>query len=53
MLGSKVSLILAKEILCECLVSFVLLVMKFSCLMNKLFMPLSHFNFLILKVMNI
>lgn len=46
-LDSKVALILAAEI-CECLVSFVLLVMKYSCLMNKLFMPLSHFNFLIL-----
>lgn len=44
-----VKFILAEEILCECLVSFGLLVMKYSCLTNQLFMPLSHFNFLILN----
>lgn len=44
-----VKLILAEEILCECLVSFGLLIMKYSCLVNQLFMPLSHFNFLILN----
>lgn len=48
-LGGKVCLILAEEILCECLVSFLLLVMKYSSLINKLFMPLSHFNFLVLN----
>lgn len=47
--GNKLYLIPAEEILCECLVSFVLLLMKYSCFINKLFMPLSHFNFLILN----
>lgn len=48
-LGRKVSLILAEKILRECVVSFILLVMKYSCVMNKLSMPLSHFNLVILN----